>query len=253
VQQIWLDLLKELESEFRALPDHHGMLRADWQLTVSDKGSKTSWQTTGCNDPLLRKRFEALAAHAARAIGGSGSNQEGLRDHWLDLLRQRDLNFKSGLIGRSVSITGEEVETIATGSIERVCEASATMCFLLRTEHEFLHDGQPITRGDGEGAAGQGEGFKTDTSCDPVLAAKHEQSIAELRRKFPEYDIKDVHIIKDAGCYPNDFYRWRAGSLERKAIRPGGSTDSEITTVLQAPHPPTRSKKRKQRSPRVQK
>jgi hypothetical protein len=122
--QLW----KGLETEFIACPDPFHELRANWQYTVgSDEIGR--WQLAGATNRHLYMRFEALGRTAGALLFKCV-----LLDPltcWLELIRVQGINFRTDQCGYETNADGSRGKEYLFGSIDRVCEASATMAFLL--------------------------------------------------------------------------------------------------------------------------
>lgn len=133
--QYWRDM----EARFRALPDPFVFLRADWHYIVGS-GGPGEWRLCGGATASVHMRFEALAKQAGFHAKNPVSCDPLVC--WLDLLRLESPNFDLHPYGAmALDADGQVVAHLSSGSIFRLCEASADLCaklegreFALQTE-----------------------------------------------------------------------------------------------------------------------
>jgi hypothetical protein len=114
-----------LAEKFRALQETHETLRADWDYVVGSSGPG-KWTLTGAGRTATIQ-FETLAKRGASALPHAGSSD--LLIDWLEALRRASANFKLERDGCFEQNTdGSEVAYHQTGTIWRICEASADYC-----------------------------------------------------------------------------------------------------------------------------
>ncbi len=123
----WGDFAKR----FRALPDPLRTLRADWHYR-SAGNLVDPWQLTGGASLELRTQFDALARRAASHLPTQSSSN--LLFAWLDALKAQSIYFEYGASGIERNADGSEAAHHMTGSVGRVCEASASYCDVLEAE-----------------------------------------------------------------------------------------------------------------------
>jgi hypothetical protein len=112
-----------LAEKFRAV-DTHGMLRAEWDYIVGS-GGHGEWKLAGAGRSATIQ-FETLAKRGAAALSDAGTSN--LLIVWLEVLRLTSGNFKSDRYGIEQNADGSEGAHHQTGTIWRVCEASADYC-----------------------------------------------------------------------------------------------------------------------------
>jgi hypothetical protein len=128
--------LNTLGKEFRLLHLACPALRADWDHIIGS-GISGEWRRAGA-EPGATIQFEALARRAASVAPDAGVPD--LLNAWLDALRGEGINFEFGREGIEQNADGSEGARHLTGTIWRVCEASAMYCGVLESralEAEF--------------------------------------------------------------------------------------------------------------------
>jgi hypothetical protein len=127
---------RDMEARFRALAESLGKLRADWDYIVGS-GDAGTWRLGGA-PPSGIVRFEALARKAGTALASPTISTPLVA--WLDLLRRESPNLGFGPYGIETQENGEEGPHHQTGTVWRVCEASADQCCRLESEAFELGD-----------------------------------------------------------------------------------------------------------------
>jgi lambda repressor-like predicted transcriptional regulator len=121
---------RDLATQFQALHTPHRDIRADWQYKAGSMGI-ARWNIVG--DPSLKVQFEALARRAA--IGIPNRRSQDLLVAWLE--GARELASRVGAVTTSFGNELNEDNSVRTafqfGSIDRLCEASASMCKILES------------------------------------------------------------------------------------------------------------------------
>lgn len=106
------DFWQHLANDFRLIPDYDRMLRAEGRGIVGSS-QPWKWELKGSDAyPWIYGAFKDRVSHGARELPQSGTHD--LLIVWLEALRLGGYNFRS---------TGQ-----ASGTIDRVGEASATFC-----------------------------------------------------------------------------------------------------------------------------
>jgi DNA-binding XRE family transcriptional regulator len=116
---------KDLAAQFLALPDPLRELRADWYYEVGS-GGIGSWTLTGIPNVFLRNQFEALARRGAMELMDERGAE--LLIAWLGALKKDGEGFRLDASGVSVDKTIGRNTQVMFGSINRICEASASFC-----------------------------------------------------------------------------------------------------------------------------
>jgi hypothetical protein len=123
--QFWRDM----EARFRAIPDPTGDLRADWNYVIGSGGPGT-WRLAAGLSPSVRVRFEALARLAGVAIDNPAISDPLIA--WLHALRLASPDYRPDLYYVEMQ-DGTEGAHHLTGTVRRVCEASADQCCVLES------------------------------------------------------------------------------------------------------------------------
>ncbi len=132
---------RRLEKDFRDIPDPFSDMRADWS---DQPGLRNHWQLAGGGDAFVRARFDALARQVGRfllasevAIGKCSSDLRAIEDdmaRWLTAVREITRRFEFSPPGTLYDDNNTPVGNLYWGTIPRVIEASALLCFQLSTE-----------------------------------------------------------------------------------------------------------------------
>jgi hypothetical protein len=118
---------RELAATFLQIPGHD-LIRADGQYTVGS-GEAWTWRLAGSINDFIRNTFESLATRGAFEIAPAGTTD--LANAWLEAIRKERINFRSEQGGTEVDEEGREGRQYVLGTINGVCEASATLCRIL--------------------------------------------------------------------------------------------------------------------------
>ena len=121
---------RDIEARFRELQTSGGNLCAHW-ISTSWNEAGEQWYLSGSRDKRLDTRFTWTAEHAVLKLGHSGGSSAAFL--WLDLLRRDSPNFRGGGHLATRLADGPEIHA-ETGTIERICEASADYCLKLQNE-----------------------------------------------------------------------------------------------------------------------
>jgi hypothetical protein len=140
---------RDLAERFRALEDPYGMLRADWACVVGS-GEPGQWRLPGGAGRTVTTQFESLAKRGASALSDAASPD--LLIAWLEALRCTSRNFGFGPYYIEQNADGSEGPHRQTGTISRLCEASANYCSEpegaaleaeFQEKHQSDQDGEP--------------------------------------------------------------------------------------------------------------
>jgi hypothetical protein len=129
---------RQLESDFQAIHDQFGSMRADWSREI---GNGDTWRIAAWPTPNSRHRFETLARTAGdllikseiirSACPSDVINEQDSLIRWFRALRQIGGYFEIGPSGYYMDDDGQPRLAFMTGSINNIVEVSALLCLQL--------------------------------------------------------------------------------------------------------------------------
>lgn len=116
------DRWRDIFEQFQSLAANYPGLRADWDYIVGS-GKSGEWRLAGGQEIAIQ--FETLAKRASALLGLSSAS---LLQGWLEELMRKSFNFSYGSERVESNDDGSEGARHLSGTISRLCEASAKYC-----------------------------------------------------------------------------------------------------------------------------